>query len=133
MKVEDEIGEGGGVGGGVVLLVEEGDGEHRREAGQGGVLAGGGEGFGQGLGAVDRQDVDGRWPQTLGLGQPTEADAAVRPADVRAWVQAWQAWPGPGSVRWPAKDMGADNDYVWRGLAGLSEAELTALTAKGVV
>lgn len=52
------------------------------------------------LGAVDLQATDGRWPQVLGLGQPTEADAAARPADVRAWVQAWQAWPGPGSVRW---------------------------------
>lgn len=39
----------------------------------------------------------------------------------------------PGGVRWPAKDMGADNDYVWRGLAGISEEDLTALRSKGVV
>lgn len=43
---------------------------------------------------------DSRWPVVLGLGQPTEAEARAEPVAVRAWVQAWQAWPGPGSVRW---------------------------------
>ena len=51
-------------------------------------------------GAVGQADGAGRWPLVLGLGQPTEAEAGAEPAVVRAWVQAWQAWPGPGSVRW---------------------------------
>jgi crotonobetainyl-CoA:carnitine CoA-transferase CaiB-like acyl-CoA transferase len=39
----------------------------------------------------------------------------------------------PGAVRWPAKPLGADNDYVWRNLAGLSADELAAFKAKGVI
>ncbi len=47
-----------------------------------------------------------RWPLQLPLGQPTEADAAAEPEAVRAWVQAWLAWPGPGTLQsvtrqWP--------------------------------
>ena len=41
-----------------------------------------------------------RWPQHLPLGSPTEAEASAQPAVVRAWVQAWQAWRGPGVVQW---------------------------------
>ncbi len=41
-----------------------------------------------------------RWPLLLPLGQPTEADAAAEPEVVRAWVQAWQSWPGPGTPQW---------------------------------
>ncbi len=41
-----------------------------------------------------------RWPLLLPLGQPTEADAATEPEAVRAWVQAWLAWPGPGTLQW---------------------------------
>lgn len=46
------------------------------------------------------------WPQsevaalTLGLGLPTESEVAADPAAVRAWVEAWQSWAGPGEVRW---------------------------------
>jgi formyl-CoA transferase len=39
----------------------------------------------------------------------------------------------PGGVRWPAKEIGADNDYVWRELARVSADEFAALKAKGVV
>ena len=39
----------------------------------------------------------------------------------------------PGAVRWPAKEIGADNEYVWRQLAGLSADELAALKTKGVI
>lgn len=44
-----------------------------------------------------------RWPLLLALRQPTEADAAAEPEAVRAWVQAWQAWPGPGTVQWQTR------------------------------
>jgi hypothetical protein len=40
------------------------------------------------------------WPLTLPLGAPTEADVARDAVGVRAWVQAWSAWPGPGEVLW---------------------------------
>jgi hypothetical protein len=40
------------------------------------------------------------WPESLPLGMPTAATAAVDPAQVRAWALAWQAWPGPGEVCW---------------------------------
>ncbi len=39
----------------------------------------------------------------------------------------------PGAVRWPAREIGADNGYVWGELAGLSAADLAALKSKGVV
>lgn len=39
----------------------------------------------------------------------------------------------PGAVRWPAKDMGADNEYVWRDLAGVSAEDFSALKSKGVI
>ena len=39
----------------------------------------------------------------------------------------------PGEVRWPGPDPGAHNDEVYRGLLGMSEAELAALKRLGVV
>ena len=75
VEVEDEVGEGGGVGGAVVVVVEEGDGEHRREAGEGGVLAGGGEGLRERLGAVDRHEAAAQFG--AGAGE-REAEADLR-------------------------------------------------------
>ncbi len=39
----------------------------------------------------------------------------------------------PGAVRWPAKALGADNERVWREMAGVDEARFAALKAKGVI
>jgi crotonobetainyl-CoA:carnitine CoA-transferase CaiB-like acyl-CoA transferase len=39
----------------------------------------------------------------------------------------------PGEVRWPAKALGADNDLVWREIAGLPLEAIEALKLKGVV
>ena len=39
----------------------------------------------------------------------------------------------PGAVRWPAKALGADNDRVWREIAGLDEGRYEALKAAGVI
>jgi crotonobetainyl-CoA:carnitine CoA-transferase CaiB-like acyl-CoA transferase len=39
----------------------------------------------------------------------------------------------PGGVRWPAKRLGADNDYVWREIAGVGEDRMAALKAAGVI
>ena len=52
------------------------------------------------LRATQPPDTTSRWPWRLPLGSPTEAEATARPTGVRAWVQAWQAWPGPGVVQW---------------------------------
>ncbi|MBL8349021.1 MAG: hypothetical protein JNL87_01790 [Burkholderiaceae bacterium] len=43
------------------------------------------------------------WPLVLPLGAPTERDAAVEPEAIRAWVQAWAGWPGPGQVSWQTR------------------------------
>ena len=40
------------------------------------------------------------WPLEVALGVPTERQAQKQLADVRAWVAAWQAWNGAGSLRW---------------------------------
>jgi formyl-CoA transferase len=34
----------------------------------------------------------------------------------------------PGSVRWPGPKLGAHNDEVLKGLLGLSEQDMTAIT-----
>jgi len=49
----------------------------------------------------------GDWPLELPLGDAVEADALHRPEALRAWVDAWRTWHGPGEVtwrerRWPA-------------------------------
>lgn len=43
---------------------------------------------------------DGEWPLGLALGQPTERDFGADAAGVRAWVQAWGSWVGPGTLVW---------------------------------
>lgn len=40
----------------------------------------------------------GEWPLTVALGVPSEADVAADLAGVRAWVESWGAWTGPGSL-----------------------------------
>lgn len=54
----------------------------------------------QGDAAAPFEGQNASWPQALPLGTPSAAEAADDPAQVRAWVQAWQAWSGPGEVRW---------------------------------
>lgn len=43
------------------------------------------------------------WPLVIPLGAPTERDAAAEPEAIRAWVQAWSGWPGPGQVNWQTR------------------------------
>ena len=38
-----------------------------------------------------------------------------------------------GAVRWPGPELGAHNAEVYRGLLGLSDEELAALEAAGIV
>jgi len=38
-----------------------------------------------------------------------------------------------GTVRWPGPELGAHNAEVYRGLLGLSDEELAALGAAGIV
>lgn len=47
-------------------------------------------------------------PEVLNLGVPTENQALRQVEDVRAWVAAWQAWRGVGSLSW--------TDRRWRTL-----------------
>lgn len=42
----------------------------------------------------------GDWPLRLPLGPPSERQALAHLAEVRAWQQGWQHWPGPGTVEW---------------------------------
>ena len=53
-------------------------------------------------------DGNGSWPMVLGLGNPTEQDAARHPDALAAWVSAWGAWKGPGDLIW--------SERRWRGL-----------------
>ena len=39
----------------------------------------------------------------------------------------------PGEIRWAGKHMGADNADVFRDLAGMNDAEIASLKAKGVI
>jgi hypothetical protein len=43
---------------------------------------------------------EGTWPLTYSLGVPTENQVAEDTRGVRAWVDAWVGWSGPGSVTW---------------------------------
>lgn len=43
---------------------------------------------------------EGDWPLRVPLGPPSEQDALNHLPAVRAWQDAWQRWPGPGSVEW---------------------------------
>ena len=51
---------------------------------------------------------EGAWPLEINLGVPTENQALKQVEDVRAWVAAWQAWNGVGTLSW--------NDRRWRTL-----------------
>ena len=42
----------------------------------------------------------GEWPLCVSLGVPTERDLAEDAAGVRAWVDSWSKWAGPGKVQW---------------------------------
>ncbi|QTL03734.1 CoA transferase [Aquabacter sp. L1I39] len=39
----------------------------------------------------------------------------------------------PGRIRWAAKDLAADNDYIYKELVGLGEAEIQVLKDKNVI
>ncbi|MAT50442.1 MAG: hypothetical protein CMK32_04575 [Porticoccaceae bacterium] len=52
--------------------------------------------------------AEGSWPLEVTLGVPTENQALKQVEDVRAWVAAWQAWGGAGSLSW--------GDRRWRTL-----------------
>ncbi len=45
----------------------------------------------------------GRWPLHVSLGAPTEREVADDAVAVRAWVQAWSAWPQPEQVHWQTR------------------------------
>ena len=40
------------------------------------------------------------WPQRVPLGVPTEQQALDNISRVRAWIDAWANWQGPGEVSW---------------------------------
>jgi len=40
----------------------------------------------------------GDWPLTVSLGTPTEAHVAGELEGVRAWVDTWRTWSGPGTL-----------------------------------
>ena len=42
----------------------------------------------------------GEWPLSVFLGMPTERELADDAAGVRAWVDSWSKWTGPGEVQW---------------------------------
>jgi len=39
----------------------------------------------------------------------------------------------PGRIRWAAKGLAADNDYIYREILGLDEAEIEGFRAKGII
>ena len=51
------------------------------------------------LAGTDAGTDDG-WPLTIGLGIPTESQAAERIEAVQAWVKAWRGWQGAGTLQW---------------------------------
>lgn len=56
----------------------------------------------------EHRSEEGSWPLEVTLGVPTENQALKQVEDVRAWVAAWQAWGGAGSLSW--------GDRRWRTL-----------------
>lgn len=42
----------------------------------------------------------GGWPLVIGLGPPSERQSLEHLPRVRAWLEAWDDWSGPGAVRW---------------------------------
>src|ERR1700752_3654999 len=42
----------------------------------------------------------GSWPWLILLGTPTQDEVAEDPGDVRAWVEGWTNWKGPGELQW---------------------------------
>lgn len=55
-----------------------------------------------------RGDGASSWPWGIDLGPPAEREALRQPEGVRAWVEAWRAWRGAGTVVWA--------DRRWRSL-----------------
>jgi formyl-CoA transferase len=39
----------------------------------------------------------------------------------------------PGSVRWPGPELGEHNDEIFRGVLGMSEERIHALSEAGVI
>lgn len=46
---------------------------------------------------------EGAWPIDLALGSPTERAASESTSEVRAWVDAWMHWRGPGLLQWTTR------------------------------
>lgn len=65
------------------------------------------------------------WPWEIGLGPPTEREALRQVEGVRAWVAAWRAWRGPGTVVW--------GERRWRALGVQRVPERLALAHPGEV
>ncbi len=64
-------------------------------------------------------------PLEVTLGVPTENQALKQVEDVRAWVSAWQAWHGVGSLSW--------SDRHWRKLGTQTVPEKLLLADPGDV
>jgi hypothetical protein len=47
------------------------------------------------------------WPLSFGLDMPSENEAMGNTAAVRSWIQKWQDWPGPGTVKWEERRWNA--------------------------
>lgn len=43
---------------------------------------------------------EGSWPLVLTLGEPVERSVAEDATLIRAWIDAWSDWKGPGQVGW---------------------------------
>ena len=39
----------------------------------------------------------------------------------------------PGKIRWTAKSLAADNDYIYREIVGLDDAEIERYKAEGII
>lgn len=48
-------------------------------------------------------DGGGSWPVVVALGRPTEDAMSADPSGIRAWVDAWAAWRGPGTLCWTTR------------------------------
>jgi len=46
---------------------------------------------------------NGEWPLQISLGIPTEKQTLSHMAQVKAWVNLWADWQGPGNVSWTEK------------------------------
>jgi len=66
------------------------------------------------------------WPISTGLGSTTEQEAMRDMPAVRAWVNAWRQYPGPGTVEWEERQWSKLGTQKLPGRVSFASAEVVA-------